>query len=322
MPHRPFRLAFIALLLLAIAAGGAYSYLRLSLPQTTGEITVAGLGAPVEVLRDEHGVPHIFAHSEADVQFALGFVHAQDRLWQLEMNRRIAAGRLAEALGSGALDTDRFLRTLGIRRVAEANVHHLDDESRRLLAAYTAGVNAFLANSPVLPPEFWLLWVTPEPWSEVDSAGWGKMMAWDLGGNWRSELLRLQLARTLPTSAIQEFLPPYPGDATVELPELRGFYGASGGSNSWVVSGAQTRSGKPLLANDPHLGLTAPGVWYFAHLHAPGLDAIGATLPGVPGIVIGRNSRLAWATTNTMAAGGSESACRLSSRWSRCMAGR
>jgi penicillin amidase len=299
VPHRAFRFAFIALLSLTAAAGGAYLYLRLSLPTTDGEIMVPGLGAPVEVLRDEHGVPHIFAQSEADAQFALGFVHAQDRLWQLEMNRRIAAGRLAEVLGTGALDTDRFLRTLGIRRVAEANVRHLDDESRRLLAAYAAGVNAFLATRPVLPPEFWLIGVTPEPWSEVDSAGWGKMMAWDLGGNWRSELLRLQLARTLPSPAIQEFLPPYPGDAPVELPELRAFYGATGGSNSWVVSGAQTRSGKPLLANDPHLGLSAPGVWYFAHLHAPGLDAIGATLPGVPGIVIGRNSRLAWATTNT-----------------------
>ena len=167
MPHRAFRFAFIALLSLTAAAGGAYLYLRLSLPTTDGEITVPGLGAPVEVLRDEHSVPHIFAQSEADAQFALGFVHAQDRLWQLEMNRRIAAGRLAEVLGTGALDTDRFLRTLGIRRVAEANVRHLDDESHRLLEAYAAGVNAFLATRPVLPPEFWLIGVTPEPWSEV-----------------------------------------------------------------------------------------------------------------------------------------------------------
>jgi len=132
-------------------------------------------------------------------------------------------------------------------------------------------------------------------------------MAWDLGGNWRSELLRLQLASRLPTAAIQEFLPPYPGDASPELPDLRQFYGMLqkepaqvsaaesivGASNSWAVSGAHSTSGKPLLANDPHLGLTAPNVWYFAHLHAPGLDAIGATLPGVPGIVIGRNQRIA-----------------------------
>ena len=289
----------MALLFVAAAAAGAFVFLRFSLPQTSGEIHVAGLAMPVEILRDSHGVPHIFAQSEADAQFALGFVHAQDRLWQIEMNRRIAAGRLAEVLGPEALDADRFLRTLGVRRVAEANVRYLDGESRRLLAAYAAGVNAFLATKPVLPPEFFFLGVIPEPWSEIDSAGWAKMMAWDLGGNWRSELLRLQLSRTLSTAAIQEFLPPYPGDAAVELPELRAFYGATGGSNSWAVSGAQTSSGKPLLANDPHLGLAAPGVWYFAHLHAPGLDAIGATLPGVPGIVIGRNARLAWGATNT-----------------------
>jgi penicillin amidase len=304
---------FAALVLVGCAGLGAYFYLRLSLPQVAGEIELAGLEAPVEVLRDAHGIPHIFARSESDAQFALGFVHAQDRLWQLEMNRRIGAGRMAEVLGPAALDTDRFLRTLGVRRVAAANVRNLDAESRKLLGAYAAGVNAFLQSRAVLPPEFWILRVNPEPWSEVDSAAWAKMMAWDLGGNWRSELLRLQLASRLPTAAIQEFLPPYPGDAAPKLPDLRQFYGVLqkepaqvsaaqsmvGASNSWAVSGARSTSGKPLLANDPHLGLTAPNVWYFAHLHAPGLDAIGATLPGVPGIIIGRNERIAWGTTNT-----------------------
>ena len=147
----------------------------------------------------------------------------------------------------------------------------------------------------------------------MDSAAWAKMMAWELGGNWRNELLRLQLARRLPTSAIQEFFPPYPGDEPVVLPDLRELYGVlekeppqismadafPGASNSWALAGAHTASEKPLLANDPHLGLTAPGVWYFAHLHAPGLNAIGATLPGVPGVVLGRNERIAWAATNT-----------------------
>ena len=315
MRRRAFRLLFAVLLLIGGATLGGYFYLRLSLPHVTGEIELAGLGAEVEVLRDRHGIPHIFAKSEADAQFALGFVHAQDRLWQLEMNRRIGAGRLAEVLGAAALDADRFLRTLGIRRTAEANLRHVDADTRRLLGAYAAGVNAFLATKPVLPLEFWILRVTPEPWSAVDSVAWTKMMAWDLGGNWRNELLRLELASRLPTSAIQEFLPPYPGDRSPAVPDLREFYGElekppaqishddfapqGGASNSWVVSGARSASGKPLLANDPHLGLTAPGVWYFAHLHAPGLDAIGATLPGVPGIIIGRNQRIAWAATNT-----------------------
>ena len=313
MPHRTIRWLLTAVLVLGGAALGGYFYLRLSLPKLAGELQIAGLDAPVEILRDAHGVPHIFARSERDAQFALGFVHAQDRLWQLEMNRRIASGRLAEILGPAALDTDRFLRTVGVRRVAEANLRHLDAESRKLLAAYAAGVNSFLRTKPVLPLEFWILGVKPEPWSEVDTAAWAKMLSWDLGGNWRSELLRLQLAPRLATSMIQELFPPYPGDKSPELPNLRELYRVlekepaqvsaldwlGGASNSWVVSGARTASGKPLLANDPHLGLSAPNIWYFAHLHAPGIDQIGATLPGVPGVIIGRNERIAWSATNT-----------------------
>src|SRR3954469_4724205 len=144
----------MALVLVTAAAGSAWLYLRLSLPQTSGEISVGGLGAPGGVVREEAGVPPIFAQAEADAQFALGFVHAQDRLWQLEMNRRIAAGRLAEVLGPAALDADRFLRTVGIRRAAETNVQHLDSATRALVRAYAAGVNAFLRSKPVLPLEF------------------------------------------------------------------------------------------------------------------------------------------------------------------------
>jgi penicillin G amidase len=313
VPHKALKVLLWTVLVAGCAGLGAFLYLRLSLPQTTGEIDVAGIAAPVEILRDRHGIAHIFAASEADAQFALGFVHAQDRLWQLEMNRRIGSGRVAELVGAAALDTDRFLRTLGVRRVAEANVRHLDADTRKILSAYAAGVNAFLATKPVLPLEFWLLRAAPEPWSEVDTAAWAKMMAWDLGGNWRSELLRLQLARRLPSAAIEQFLPAYPGDTPPPLPDLRELYGGMekqpaqvseaqsiiGASNSWVVSGAHTASGKPLLANDPHLGLSAPNIWYLAQLHAPGLDAIGATLPGMPGIVIGRNARIAWGATNT-----------------------
>ena len=311
-----FRIAIALLLLIALAVLGAYGLLRLSLPKTAGELSLAGLRASVEVLRDRHGVPHIYASSLEDAHFALGFVHAQDRLWQMEMSRRIGSGRLAEILGAPALDADRFMRTLGLRRAAEANLRHYDEETRRLLDAYAAGVNAFLAERRLLPPEFWLLNVSPEPWSAVDSIVWTKVMALDLAGNWRSELLRMRLSQALSTERIQEFLPPYPGDAAPKLPDLKAFYSglekkpadrvfsrldpdAAPGSNSWVVSGMRSASGKPLLANDPHLGLTAPPVWYFAHLHAPGLDAIGGTLPGVPGIVVGRNDRIAWGLTNT-----------------------
>ena len=310
-------------LLVVLAAAAVicgYVYLRQSLPQLEGEIPTAGIGAPVEILRDRSGVPHIFAQSERDAHFALGFVHAQDRLWQLEMNRRIGAGRLSELVGAGGLETDRFMRTLGVRRTAEANVERLDEETRRHLDAYAAGVNAFLATQPVLPPEFLILRVTPEEWSAVDSMSWAKMMAWDLGGNWRNELLRLRLSKTLPLARIGEFLPPYPGDPPVELPDLKSIYEGLErepprvaqmhleaepdadflhGSNSWAVSGARSASGKPILANDPHLGLSAPPLWYLAHLSAPGLDVIGATLPGMPGVLIGRNDRIAWGFVST-----------------------
>src|SRR6185369_13219101 len=187
--------------------------------------------------------------------------------------------------------TDRFLRTLGVRRAAEANLRNYDAETRRVLDAYAAGVNAFLATRPVLPLEFWLTGVDPEPWTPADSGSWMKMMAWDLGGNWRNELLRMQLSSTVALARIHEFLPPYPGDLPPLIADLKSLYGAMEqpsvrlaghdaplavaersaaegiGSNSWVVAGSRTVSGKPLLANDPHLGLTAPPVWYFAHLH-------------------------------------------------------
>jgi penicillin amidase len=315
----------VALVLLAaVVAGGGYAYLRLSLPKVEGTLRLAGLKSEITVLRDAWGIPHIYASSIDDAMFGLGFVHAQDRLWQMEMNRRIAAGRLAEILGPRALETDRFLRTLGVRHAAQASLQGLDRETRGSLEAYAAGVNAFLATNPVLPPEFWLLRVAPQPWMPVDSVAWTKMMAWDLGGNWKNEVLRMRLAQHYTLARINEFLPPYPGDAPLKIRELHKLYRALGvdtvhlaqaaeqlaastseylvegaGSNNWVVSGEHTASGKPLLANDPHLGLSAPPVWYFAHLVAPGLDAIGATLPGVPAIVLGRNQRIAWGFTNT-----------------------
>jgi penicillin G amidase len=330
----------LALVVLGVlAVGAAYFYLLRSLPKEEGEIRLAGLEKPVEVLRDAYGIPHIRAASLEDAIYALGFVHAQDRLWQMEVSRRTAAGRLAEVFGEPALEADKFLRTLGVRRSAEANFNRLDRETQTLLQAYAAGVNAFIATSPVMPIEFWLTRAKFEPWTPADSLGWIKMMAWDLGGNWRSELLRMRLSKTLPLARINELLPPYPGEAPLEITDLRRLYSSmekeaprhaaeqrrqtqksgSGpnysaaekfgpdpdfpaeglGSNNWVVSGARSVTGKPLLANDPHLGLTAPPVWYFAHITTPEFEAIGGTLPGVPAIVLGRNSHFAWGFTNT-----------------------
>jgi penicillin amidase len=308
----------LLLVLLALALWYRYA----SQPQIDGQRPVPGLQAAVDIVRDAEGVPHIYAASVRDAHFALGFVHAQDRLWQMEMHRRIAAGRMAEILGRKALGSDRFLRTLGVRRNAEAIFANLNAETRAALVAYADGVNAYLATREgPLPPEFLLTGAPlPEPWSPADSIGWQTMMAWDLGANWSQELLRMRLSQRLPLDLIRQFLPPYPGDAALATRDYTALYRSLDGtvqqlaavaaiappslvdgmgSNNWVLSGSATVSGKPLLANDPHLGLTAPSLWYFAHLSAPGLNVVGATLPGLPGVILGRNDRIAWGFTNT-----------------------
>jgi penicillin G amidase len=309
------------LLLVVLLLVAAWFYLRQSLPDYAGEVKLAGLAGPVEVVRDAHAVPHIHADNWDDAWFGLGYVHAQDRLWQMEMNRRIASGRVAEVVGERGLEIDRFMRTLGMRRVAEENAKVMSPEARRAMERYATGVNAFInSHKGPLPPEFVIFGITPEPWTLVDSVAWGKMMQWDLSGNWRGELFRLRLASRLSPTQIAEFLPPYRGDAFNVLPELKTIHAAAQGmgdmaeklaqamppapehavgSNNWVVSGQRSQSGKPLLANDPHLGLSAPAIWYFAHLSVKGENLIGATFPGVPSIVLGRNDRIAWGVTNT-----------------------
>ena len=305
------------ILVIVVVLAGAYVWLRGSLPKTEGSVTVAGLSSAVEIVRDRNGVPHIYARSVIDAAFALGFVHAQDRLWQMEMSRRIGAGRISEMVGEASLGTDKFLRTLGVYDSAERTFANLDIETRASLEAYAAGINAYLdTRTGPLPPEFLILGHTPELWRPADSLVWVKMMAWDLGANWSDELLRARLAQRLTHDQVAQLFPPYPPDGEVALDEYAGLYeglrldelwaaseelrpGRANGSNNWVLSGARTATGKPLLANDPHLGLGAPSLWYFAHLNAPGLNVIGATLPGVPSVVLGRNDRIAWGFTNT-----------------------
>jgi penicillin amidase len=316
-----FAVWLLAVLLIGTAIVIAW-YAGASQPQVDGEIRLQGLKQKVDIVRDAEGVPHIYAQHADDAYFALGFVHAQDRLWQMEMNRRIAAGRTAEILGPGALDTDRFLRTLGIHRNAQAIVGNLSPIARATLESYARGVNAYLVQrTGPLPPEFILTGApSPEPWQPADSIGWQTMLAWDLGANWSQEVLRMRLSQRLSLKQINEFLAPYPGDpppvtrdytqlyrelsrTTEQLAALAAMaplgYVEGMGSNNWIVSGALSKSGKPLMANDPHLGLTAPSLWYLAHLSAPGLNVIGATLPGIPGVVLGRNDRIAWGFTNT-----------------------
>jgi len=310
------RAASLACLSVALLAGGAGFWLRLSLPQVDGTRAVPGLAAEVEVLRDANGVPHIRAASERDAMFAMGYVHAQDRLWQMEMNRRTAWGTLSEVLGEKALEADRFLRLLKLRQVAAQVLAEIRPQTRAALEAYAAGVNAFLAESPWLPPEFVALGDRPAPWSAADSIGWSLVMAWELSANFRTELARLRLAGTLDVRQMQEFFSIEPGKVQRPLPDLAALYGEAlagvvpertaaidteivPGSNNWVLSGARTESGKPLLANDPHLGLATPAVWYLAHVEAPGFTMAGATFPGLPFVAIGHNGRVAWGVTTT-----------------------
>jgi penicillin amidase len=310
------KLVVLLVVALALAAVGAWLYIQDSLPKLEGEVAAAGLVAAVQVVRDREGVPHLMTESERDGWFAMGFVHGQDRLWQLEFQRRIARGRLAELLGERAYDTDRLMRTLGIAYWADRMAAKLDPQTRANLEAYSAGINAAIAATPVLPVEFQVFRIKPEPWKPADSLGWLLVMSWDLSGNWRSELARLRFAAKLGRDRANEILPPYPGDPVLPLPDYSALYKDLApaahallnvspqpedaiGSNNWAVSGAHSATGKPLLANDPHLGLQAPALWYLAHVATPAGNVVGGTIPGLPFVVLGHNDGLAWAMTTT-----------------------
>ncbi|MET0793282.1 MAG: penicillin acylase family protein [Polyangiaceae bacterium] len=279
----------------------------------SGTLIVNGASAPLTIIRDAYAVPHIYARSQDDAAFGLGYAHAQDRLWQLELSRRMGSGTLAEIFGREALQQDRLFRVLKLRAIAVANLGALDARSRAALDAYARGVNAQLQSSSSLPPEFAAFGVHPRAWQAVDSLVWLKVMSWMLSGNWSRELARLRLSNRLSAQQAAEFLGP---DALPQS-QWRELYGtleraatsmlatvpfrpeAPVGSNNWAVDGSRSVSGKPLLANDPHLNLSAPSIWYLAHLNAPGLNVIGATLPALPVVMLGRNDHVAWAFTNT-----------------------
>ena len=357
--RRFLRSAFALILaLVVIVAAAGYLYLRRSLPTLDGEIAVAGLAGPVDIVRDRDAIPHIFAATKMDAFFGLGYVHAQDRLWQMEFQRRVGRGRLSEIFGPSTIPQDRFLRTVGFGRAAAAAWKTTPDWARQQIDAYVAGINAFIAthHGSRLPPEFTLLRFEPEPWSGEDVAVWVKMMAWDLSKNFYAELMRHDLLAAVGPERLADLMPPYPpgglsilserdiadvvrtasrsgdlrhmasrvaaGVAQNVRPAESGSWssafraGLSGGepavtdllfggatsdaigSNSWVVDGTMTASGKPMLANDPHLDLQIPSIWYLAHLSAGDFDVIGATLPGTPAVAIGCNRFIAWGETN------------------------
>ena len=302
-------------LLLSLAL--AYGVLRASLPQVTGRLALAGLEHPVRVIRDPHGIPTIEAETAHDLAMALGFVHAQDRLFQMDLQRRLGAGRLAEIVGPAAFGTDRQMRRFGLYRHAEAGVGAASPDFRGVIEAYAAGVNGFLHSGAVLPVEFSLMGYRPEDWRPADSLVIGKLLALELTGNYGTELVRARLAPILSAGEMAELFPDYPKDAPVTLGRLAALtrdlpldamladlpFGAEPqrASNDWVVDGPHSTTGRPLLANDPHLDYAAPLVWYLARLEAPGLAVAGATIAGAPAVILGHNDAIAWGYTTTNA---------------------
>ncbi|MBI1274233.1 MAG: penicillin acylase family protein [Alphaproteobacteria bacterium] len=346
-----------------IAAAAALLLWRGQMPSYTGTVKFAGLGAETEVLRDRNGIPHIFSASRTDAARALGYVHAQDRLFQMEMQRRAGAGRLSEVVGADALPYDKLFRTLGIYALAQSSYGALAGDARDILDAYTDGVNAWLdTHKGSLPLEFTLLGFSPEAWKPADTLVWGKLMAWRLSANYRLEAYRGRLAARYDHDKLERLFPPAPEAAPVTtrpefpplvitpaekkilpvepapetpenapdaapapeapvpadedhtdarkqlwrkaLPVLAGMAGAlpagaPGASNEWVVSGARSVTGKPLLANDPHLDLETPILWYLARITTPEETLTGATVPGLPVVLLGQNGFIAWGFTTT-----------------------
>jgi len=287
---------------------------RRRLPKIEGTLTLPGLSDPVEVIRDRWGVPHIYAANTHDLFFAQGFVHAQDRLWQMELNRRIATGRLSELFGNVALDTDRTTRTFSFHRLGQADWANADDSMRAVVSAYTEGINAFLQNpSTRMPIEFTLLRHHPEPWIPEDSMAFSRVVTWQLSHAWYGEIIRAWLIEAVGEAHAAELEIHYPEQNPVTLPAgiefnrlnadgtlraARGPFLSRGmGSNAWVISGRRTTTGKPFLCNDMHLTLALPSLWYEVHLIAGEFNVTGASLPGLPTVLVGHNKHIAWGIT-------------------------
>jgi len=303
------------------ALGSAYYwFLRRPLPKTSGNLQLQGLHESVEIMTDHYDIPHIYAHNEDDLYFAQGYMHAQERLWQMELNRRLGSGRLSEIFGDIAIETDRFCRRLGMHRAANEEVKRLSEHNFRVLLAYANGINSFIENNSTrLPVEFTLLGFKPDTWQPADSIQWSKMMGWNLGGNWETELIRAELIAKLGIERATKLEAGYDPKHPLIIPsgveyqgvnlglieqyeqiqQLSGF-STLGGSNNWVVDGTMTETGYPILCNDPHLGQAAPSIWYECHLIAGDIDVIGASFPGTPGVVIGHNQYIAWGVTNAV----------------------
>jgi penicillin amidase len=306
--------------LLAAGAAAAWHWLaRRPLPKQKGTIALAGLEGAVRVRRDRWGVPHIEAAHAADLWFAEGFCHGQDRLWQLDFYRRVVCGRVAEMAGEEGLPIDRLMRTLGIRRVAEREAATLDPELLALLERFCEGVNAAADEAKAMPFEMQLLRLAWRPWRPVDILSIGKLLAFGLSTNWERELLRADMVRALGPELTAKLDPTYPVDNPIVTQEAwsgnglaiveqidavrrsLGLAVEASGSNNWAVSGALSACGEPLIAGDPHLPPSMPGIWYQVGLTLGDRFVRGASLPGMPGVYMGQNNDVCWTFTNVMA---------------------
>jgi penicillin amidase len=320
MPSFPPSLRYVVLVCVVVVValiGGVVWQFRASLPHDSGSAELKGLTAKVKIYRDTYGVPHIFAANRADALRALGYTHASERFFQMEMQRRAGQGRLSEAVGPSLLGVDKFIRTLGLYDLAQSSYAVMAPDTQKLIQAYADGINTWLAaHRDHLPPEFTLLGINPEPWQPVDSVVWGKLMSLQLSHNYRLEILRAQLAGKLSAQQMK-MLFPISSDAPVTMePKAIKKADASdhedvlqklssitsldhAASNEWVISGSRTQSGKPILANDPHLSLEAPILWYLASMTTPEGTLKGATVPGLPVVLLGQNNAIAWGMTTT-----------------------
>ena len=305
--------------LLFFVSGCTRLLLEKGFPQVDGEIAGLAVEKTVEVFRDAHGIAHIYAQTEEDLMFAQGFVHAQDRLWQMETFRRLAAGTLCELAGEETLELDHWMRLIGLPDMRKAMTARITELELRAADAYLKGVNAYIEkNKDNLPLEFQKLHHVPAPWTVEDLYNVMVVNSWFLQTNFPQEIVALSVREHIGTEQLKDLLPSAPGatlpeDAYYEtlrkrsigpfIKEIGSLYALTStyegtGSNNWVT--AKGPGQKPLLSNDPHLALMLPGVWYFCHLNAPGYHAAGASMAGTPGIVIGHNDRIAWGYTNVM----------------------
>ena len=289
-------------------AFGHYNRRVLKSSQFDGELRITGLKESVTIIRDKWHVPHIYAENNQDMFFCQGYVHAQDRIWQMEINRRIGQGTLAEVFGKDALNTDRLTRTLGFNRLAEADLKLMNPEYREFIAAYSNGINAWQDKNK-LPIEFALTRITPEPWSILDILAWGRVMTWTLSHGWSGALTRQEIINKVGDDMAKELGICFPNGTPSEIPNgidvnilqvdemvdssqgpflEKDMEGGGRGSNAWVISPNKSATGRPILCNDTHLVLSLPGIWYMNHLNSKGgYNCTGFTIPGLPGLIIG-----------------------------------